>query len=256
MKQRILNILLIGLIGIIIMILFRRFFVYGVREHLKIELPENYDKNELEESIGNYIAGYIEEKKDELRGKKGRMGEEGKRGPRGFPGSTFLSKGYIRSLAKPELVLNRLSGNGTRAVPFLDKEQMTPEQTWTWESDKTIRNGYYNDGDTQCLTALDDVTGAVYLQSCKPEDKMQHWRVEDGRIKWLGNMSADGQTKNQKCLTLKTIPSLRGQTINNKAEPVAELKNFEVAILKNCDRCDKSESNCSIENQLEQKWHM
>jgi hypothetical protein len=195
-----------------------------------LKLPEKASSEAIEDYVNKSIMFAIQTIRPGGAGPKGLAGTQG---PQGVPGGTFIAKGVLRNLKTPDLLVDRLSGKGTGALAYLAEPNYMPQQGWTLNNDKQLRNSY-----GQCLEA--DKTGTtVFMNPCMGEFSIdpskrtisttQQWDHDSsGRVVWSKSPAKP------KCLITRSIPQLEN-VVKIGAKMPETMRNLTALGLEDCE---------------------
>lgn len=184
----------------------------NLREELS-EIKNKIDSGEIIKQFRKQIMSNTVN----LRGPQGRQGNSGP------AGGTFLNKGYLRNLEKTSLVADRMYGNGTNSISFLNTPNYSTHQNWTYLTTGELQNKFGG-----CLEGNPD-TNDVYMSTCN-KGKNQTWNYDNiGKIRLKNDPN--------KCLSIKFKDNISTspKIINTKSSDAVHQKDIYKLELTKCD---------------------
>lgn len=157
-------------------------------------------------------------------------GPPGAKGDTGASGGIFEEKGILRNLSKPDLVTDRMYGNGKLSVAYLADKNYTTHQNWTLMSNNSITNKYGG-----CLEG-DTSSKDIYMSQCN-RNSNQLWQYDNqGKIRLKSNPT--------QCLGVKYEGELMGtpKIENGKAGKDRNHSNIYRLKMVKCDDRTNPES--------------
>lgn len=187
---------------------------YKYLEHFDGQSDSKGDNQSDNNTLTNKPVGII--------GPQGPIGPEGPQGP---AGGIFTQQGPLRSVAKPNLVVDRMFGNTPQSAAYLTENNYKTHQFWTMLSDGSIQNKYGG-----CLFG-DTNTNNVFMKTCKSGDSTLNWVYDSHGRLFVKNDP-------NKCLTVGHSDKLRGTSkiTNNRKDQANTQHDVDKLELTTCDK--------------------